>query len=320
MEQDPSIEGVRMKIFIAGATGVIGRRAVPLLLAAGHAVSAVGRSPDSRRLLASHGATALDVDLCDARALRPAIAGHDVVINLATHIPPSSAKIFFARAWRENDRLRKHASAALVDASLASGVTRYVQESFAPVYPDNGDRWIDESVPLRPVRYNRTVLDAENSAERFARGGGAYVILRFGAFYGVDALQTRDLVAYVKRGWVPLPGKPTAYMSSVCHEDAATAVAAALSVPAGAYNVVDDEPLTHADFAGSLARLLGAPPPRFPPAGMEFLLGSLGRMLARSLRISNAKLRGASDWRPRFASAREGWPAVVAGLRESAQH
>lgn len=306
-----------MKVFVTGATGVIGRRVVPLLRAAGHEVTGVGRSTAARDRIARQGANALPVDLFDPAAVRGAVAGHDAVINLATHIPGSSASMFMPWMWRENDRLRKQGSATLVDACLAESVGRYVQESFAPVYPDNGDHWIDELAPLNPVRYNRTILDAESSAQRFARGGGTHVILRFGGFYGPDAIQTRDLVSLVRRGWAPLPGPAAAYISSVSHDDAATAVVAALSLRGGAYNVVDDEPLTHAGFVGSLAKLLGAAPPRLPPAGIEALLGSLGRMLARSLRISNRKLRESSDWRPKFPSVRDGWPDVIAALRDA---
>jgi len=92
--------------------------------------------------------------------------------------------MFLRWAWRENDRLRRVASATLVDAALAAGVGRFVQESFAPVYPDCGDRWIDETVPIEPVRYTRTVAGAEASAIRFSQHGGSGIVLRFGAFYG----------------------------------------------------------------------------------------------------------------------------------------
>ncbi|HKS26158.1 MAG TPA: hypothetical protein VJZ76_25430 [Thermoanaerobaculia bacterium] len=95
------------------------------------------------------------------------------------------------------------------------------------------------------------------------------------------------------------------------HDDAASAVAAALDVPAGIYNVVDDEPVTHRDFVNSLADRLGVCHPKFPPAWTARLLGSLGETLARSQRISNRKLRGASSWAPKFPSVREGWAAIL---------
>jgi nucleoside-diphosphate-sugar epimerase len=209
-------------------------------------------------------------------------------------------------------------SALLVDAAIAAGAERYIQESFAPIYRDCGSQWIDERAPVQPARYNRTAIDAEQAAERFTRSGRTGVVLRFAAFYGPDSEQTRDLITFVRRGWAPIPGSPDSYFSSVAHDDAATAVVAALGVRAGVYNVADDEPLRRREFFDSLAAALGVAPPRLPPTWLVPLFGSLGETLARSLRISNRKLRGESGWAPRYPSVREGWRAVVAALHEAA--
>jgi 2-alkyl-3-oxoalkanoate reductase len=305
-----------MQIFITGATGVVGRRVIPLLIATGHQVSAVGRTAEKCAALARMGATPVQIDLFAADAVRRAVAGHQVVINLATHIPGSAA-MFLPGAWRANDRIRREASAILVEAALAAGAERFIQESFAPIYPDCGDQWIDEGMPIQPARYNATVVDAERSAERFTQREGAGVVLRFAAFYGPDSAQTRDLIAFVRRGWAPIPGADS-YFSSVAHDDAATAVVAALRVRAGVYNVVDDEPLRRRVFFDSLADALGVAPPKLPPAWTTLLFGSLGATLKRSLRISNRKLRNESGWAPQYPSVREGWRAVVTALREGA--
>jgi nucleoside-diphosphate-sugar epimerase len=303
-----------MRIFLTGATGVLGRRALPLLTGAGHSVTAVARRPQSRADLAREGASPIELDLFDADAVGKAVAGHDAVINLATHLP-AGFRAFLPGAWKENDRIRRVVSANLVDAALAGGAARFIQESFAPVYPDRGDQWIDERVPIAPVAYNRTVVDAERSAERFSGGGGTGVVLRFALLYGPDSWFTRDLIRYVRRGWAQVPGAADAYISSVSHDDAAAAVVAALGAAPGIYNVVDDEPMRRREFFDSLAGVLGVPPPRLPPHWLKYLFGSLGEMLARSLRISNRKLRDACGWAPRYPSMREGWPAVVAALR-----
>jgi nucleoside-diphosphate-sugar epimerase len=236
------------------------------------------------------------------------------VINLATHMPSSSTQLLRRSAWKENDRIRAVGSANLVDAALAEGVGRFVQESFAPVYPDRGDDWIDEQTPLRTASYNRTILDAENSAARFTAGGRTGVVLRFAGFYGPDSRFLQEAIGHVRHGRAFLPGAPGAYVSSISHDDAASAAAAALYIPAGVYNVVDDEPLTRRDYFESLAQALGIPAPRPFPVWMKLLLGSLSELLSRSLRISNLKLRSVSAWEPKYRSVREGWPSVVAAL------
>jgi nucleoside-diphosphate-sugar epimerase len=222
--------------------------------------------------------------------------------------------MFLRGAWRENDRIRREGSAILADAARAGGAGRFIQESFAPIYADGGDRWLDERWPLRPVRYNRTILDAEHTAKRFGETGGVGVILRFAAFYGPDAVHVHQLIGMVRRGWAPLPGSPDGYVSSVSHDDAAAAVVAALELPGGVYNVSDDEPLRRRELVDALADALEVPPPKLPPAWLAKHGGDLMELLSRSLRISNRALRAASSWVPRYPSLREGWRATLAEL------
>lgn len=218
-------------------------------------------------------------------------------------------------AWKENDRIRREASANLVVAALDAGAGRFIQESFAPIYADGGEQWIDETWPRLPVRYNRSVLDAERAAEDFIAKGGTGIVLRFAGFYAADAFQLRDMVGVIRKGWAPLPGSPSAFFSSIHHDDAASAVLAALRARAGTYNVSDDEPLRRREYVDTLAAALGTPPPKLPPAWLAWLGGSLTKLLARSQRISNRKLREETGWAPQYPSVREGWPAVLANLR-----
>jgi nucleoside-diphosphate-sugar epimerase len=311
----PQERRAAMKIFVTGATGVIGRRAVPLMIEAGHRVTAAARTTDSAAAIGRAGAVPVPIDLFDRDKIHRVVAGQDAVVNLATHIPASTMRMFLPGAWRENDRLRRTASANLVNAAIVRDVGRFVQESFAPIYPDCGDAWIDEQMPMRPVRYNRTVADAEASARRFVDSGGAGVVLRFAAFYGPDAVQSRDMIAMVRRGWAPLPGAPEAFISSVSHDDAASAVVAALGAPAGIYNVADDEPLRRREFADTLAALVDVPPPKFLPWWITRLMGSMGELMARSERISARKLRDETGWKPKYPSVREGWRTTLEALR-----
>jgi len=303
-----------LRVLVTGASGVVGRRVVPMLAEAGHVVTAAARTPEKRAALERAGAAAVDLDLFDSNAVARAVSGQDAVLNLATHMPASSFRLFLPGAWRENDRIRREGSAILSRQAAAAGVSRFIQESFAPIYVSRGDEWIDESDPVQTVRYNRTILDAERSAEEFSGSGRVGVVLRFAAFYGPDARLLQDFVDSVGRGFAPLPGPPDAFISSVSHDDAASAAEAALTLPEGIYNVADDEPVTHREYGDSLARALGVAPPKLPPAWITLLMGSLGELLSRSLRISNRKLRDATSWKPSLPGVREGWAAALATM------
>jgi 2-alkyl-3-oxoalkanoate reductase len=298
-----------MRVVVFGATGVIGRRVVPLILREGHRVTAVGRSPDRLRSLGSQGASTKALDLFDRDAIKQAVAGQDAIVNLATAIPRSDLGMLFRSAWKETDRIREHFSALLADEALAAGVRTFIQESFAPIYVDAGDRWVTEADATRPVSYNQTTLKAEASVERFARQGGRGVVLRFAYFYGPNDRFTEDVFGYAARGWLPLLGSPDAYFSTCHHDDAATAAAAALNLPSGIYNVVDNDPMTHRQFGDALSAIAKVPVPKPPPQWLVRLTGGLGETMARSLRISNAKLRQ-SGWSPQHPTARAGWEAA----------
>jgi nucleoside-diphosphate-sugar epimerase len=307
-----------MRVFVAGATGALGRRVVPMLVRQGHDVSAVGRTAEKRAALAAEGARPIAVDLFDAEAVRRAVGDAEVIVNLATAVP-AGLRIVLPWSWHPMDRIRREVSANLVRAAVGgSTVGRVIQESFAPIYLDHGDGWVDESAPLRPTAYNRTVLEAEAQAAGFSRSGRSGVVLRFGYLYGPGDPATRMLLEAVRRGWYPLIGDPDGYWSWVAHDDAAAAIVAALEVPAGAYNVVEDRPLRRREVAAGIARLEGVPLPRLLPRWAWPLGGATGSLLARSLRISNRKLRAVSDWAPRYPSVLDGLAAVVAPDRDLA--
>ena len=302
-----------MKIFVAGATGVIGRRVVTLLLKRGWTVTAVARAAGKVRELGRMGARPELADLFDPAAVARAVEGHDAVCNLTTHIP-SSSRAMLPFAWRQNDLIRKFVSRNLVEAAIRAGAGRYIQESFAPMYPSCGERWIDEHSSVSPAPHVRSAITAEYHAKKFTEAGGAGVVLRFAYFYGPDSHHTLDAVRMVKAGWAAAFGSPGGYISSIDTDDAARAVVAALSVPAGVYNVADDEPVTKREFFASLAGALGVPPPRFLPPFVARLAGSVGETLARSQRISNRLFKERSGWSPAYPSVREGFPALVRQL------
>lgn len=305
-----------LRVFVAGGTGVIGRRVVPALVAAGHEVVASSRSEAGIGTLKSFGAQPVSMNLMDASDVRRALGKPDIVVNLSTHIPRSTtvALLPWAGAWRENDRVRKIGAANVAAAARLAGADCVIQESFAPVYEDHGGEWIDERWRVRPARYNRTVLDAEAAIAQFTKFGGRGIVLRFAYFYGPDSRATREMAQSVKRGVSPMIGPPDAYLSSVSHDDAAAAVVEALHLPAGTYNVADDEPITRREWIESLAGALGVSPPRPLPGWLTALGGSTTELLSRSQRISNRKLRELSEWRPAVACVRDAWPAILPQL------
>ncbi len=302
-----------MRIFITGATGVIGRRVIPQLAAEGHQITAIGRTLTKRAALEQSGAKAVDVDLFSADQVLNAVRGHDAIINLATAIP-STFRLLRPGAWKENDRIRRNASRNLAEAARAEGVPRLVQESFALIYQDQGEAWIEEEMPFKPAPHTKSVLAAEEAANSFAESGGTGVILRFGLFYGPDSRQTVEMINLARRGWAALPGPAESYISSVSHDDAAAAVVAGLEIPAGIYNVVDDEPLRRREFFSSLAQELDIKTPQLLPAWVQVLMGSVGESVARSLRISNQKLRRTSGWAPNDPSVRVGWKGCLKAI------
>lgn len=302
-----------MKWFVAGATGVVGRRAVAALVKGGHDVTGVARSDERAATLSALGAVPVILDVFDSTEMRRVVEGHEVVCNLATHIPPIS-RAALPRAWAENDRIRREVSRNLVDAALATGATRYVQESIAFMYEDRGDLWIDEDVPLDPPTRGRAVVEAEAQVHRFTEGGGAGVVLRFGQFYAADASHSLAMVSLVRKRLPALPGPPGAYSPPIHGDDAGAAVAAAAQVTAGFYNVVDDEPVTREEYNRVVAASVGAKPPLLTGAAALKVGGEAGRFYGRSQRVGNARFRQAAGWAPRYPSVREGWPAVAAEM------
>jgi len=296
-----------MKIFLAGGTGVVGTRALPALVAAGHDVTTVARTENKADLVRSLGGDPVTVDLFDATAVATAVVGHEVVVNLATSIP-SLIKAARPGAWTTNERLRSEASAHLVDGALTAGAARYVQESICFPYQDHGDQWIDEDHPVDHAGPFSGARDAEAAARRFAEIGGVGVVLRFAQFYAPDSSHTQAFNAAARRRINPFVGPPEGYTSFIHAEDAGAAVVAALNGPSGTYNVVDDEPVTRAEAGRIVADALGVKPPWTIPKALRATSPGSAKLLMRSLRVSHAHFTEATGWTPTHPSIRGAWP------------
>lgn len=299
-----------MRVFVLGGTGAIGRPAVAALLDAGHEVSALARSEERAAGLRDLGARPVRGSIFDHDGLALAFRGHHAVVNLATS-QPSTAQFLWLRAWRDTERIRTEGAATVVDAALTAGVEAVLQESVVMLYADQGAEWVDESAPVDEFPMARGNHAAERSAHRFSDAGGVGIVLRFGFFYGTGARHAEQFLTMGRFGVVPVLGRPDGYLSSIHVDDGGRAVAAALDLPAGIYNVVDDEPLTKRDYAAAIASAAGRTPLIRGPGRLAELLGHRTTSLTRSVRATNAKLRAATDWRPRYPSGREGWPAMA---------
>ena len=305
-----------MKVFIAGGTGAIGSHAVPALIKAGHTVTALARTPEKAAILTKQGAKPVTVSIFDRAALTAAFARHDAVINLTSAIPPMT-QFMRTAAWRDNDRVRTEGSAAIVDAAMAAGVTRVLQESVAMLYPDGGTAWIDEDVPTDRYPMAHANLAAEANAKRFSDTGGIGIVLRFGWFYGPGATHSEQFLAFARRRVCVMMGRPDGYVSSIHMADGGAAVAAALHASAGTFNVVDNEPLTKRNYADALATAAGKQAWLYYPGRLALLLGERSTSLTRSLRVSNERFKAATGWSPHYPSAREGWNATAAALAQN---
>lgn len=299
-----------MRVFVAGGTGAVGCHAIRALVDGGHAVTAVARTPEKAAALAADGAEALSISIFDRAALTAAFDGHDAIVNLTSAIPPMS-QFMNTKAWANNDRVRTEGSAAIVDAAIAAGVGRVVQESVSMLYPDRGAEWIDESVATDLFPMARANLAAEANANRFSTTGGTAVVLRFGWFYGPGAAHSEQFLALARWHVCVVMGRSAGYVSSIHVTDAGAAVVAALRAPAGTFNIVDDEPLQKRDFANALAVAAGKTAWLRVPGRAALLLGDRSTSLTRSLRVKNARFRSVTGWAPQYPSAREGWIATA---------
>lgn len=293
-----------MRVFVTGATGVLGRAAVASLLAAGHSVTGLARTPAKRDLVESMGAQPAAAKLLDIASLGAALEGFDAVCNLATSIPVGMAARW-PGAWRENDRLRTQGSANLVQAAKAAGVRRVVQESVSFVYADGGDEWISETSPLAVTRAVEPAAVAECNASDFRCKSRESVVLRFGNFVGDDAM-TRWRLSLARAGRPIGIGDPAGWAHVVHPSDAGAAVVAALLAPSGVYNV-GAEPVRRAELFGVFGEAAGRPAVAFLPKLAVTLAGERLEPLTRSHRVDSHKLHEATGWKPTHHSFESSW-------------
>lgn len=299
-----------MKVLLLGATGVAGRAALPLLVGAGHEVSAHVRTAAKATTVAAAGAVAVRGDASDPDQLKAWLTGCDAVIDLRVSIPGAS-RAALPWAWREYARLRDHACGQVVDAAMSAGVSRVVRDTVTMVYADGGDDWLDETSAVDAAGSLAANLAAEQHLARFTAAGGVGVSLRFSGFYGATDEFSQELMRAARSGRALLTGNPNGYSSAVHTDDVGTAILTSLPAPAGIYNVADDEPLRRSELIPILAAAAGRADLRTYPAWATRIASAPVRALSRSHRISAGRLNGLG-WRPSVPSRRTGWPQAFA--------
>jgi nucleoside-diphosphate-sugar epimerase len=282
----------------------MGRSTIAALHDAGHTVVGLVRSSKAAAEVAARGAEPVVGDLFDGERITAAMRGCDAVINFATRVPIGFTMLLPV-AWRTNDRIRSHGAAIVAAAAREAGVGRLVQQSLSFVYADYGDDWIDEHSSIELTRASEPVVVAEGEVDEFTRAGGVGVSLRFGQIAGNDGT-TAWLLRRARAGRPTGIGAPDSWAHVVHTDDVGTAAAAALTVPAGAYNV-GAEPVKRGDLADTLALVGGRKDGTFISAPMMWLGGQRLEMISRSQRVSSQRFSDRSGWYPTYPKLTPDW-------------
>ncbi len=314
-----------MKIFVAGATGVVGRRLVPLLVRAGHEVVGMSRSAERAEALESFGVRGVVGDVFDPRGLADLLAEirPETVVYQVTDIPRALDPGKTEEQFAANVLVRSVGTRNLVQAAAAAGARRVVAQSYAHVYAPIGD-WIKiesdelddgDHVPAGRRRNVEAVVALERAV--LTTPGIEGVALRYGALYGPGTAfdpAGGSVADLVRARHYPLVGGGTGWTSFVHVEDAAAAAVLALDGPPGVYNITDDRPAPASEWLPYYAAALGGPPPRHVPA---LAVRALGRehFAFRSTRqraADNRKARSRLGFTPEYLTWREGWSGETA--------
>jgi nucleoside-diphosphate-sugar epimerase len=310
-----------MRVFLAGATGVIGRRLVPLLIAEGHQVTGMIRSPQKAAELRAMGAEPAIADALDANSVLAAVrdAHPDALIHQLTSLPRRIDPRKIKRDFVINDRLRSEGTRILVQAAQAAGATRIVAQSIAFAYAPGpagrlhreSDALVGDEAPANFKRSARALRDLEDAVL-----GADGLVLRYGYFYGPGSAIASDgsMGEDVARRRMPIVGKGQGVWSFIHIDDAARATANALTHgESGPYNIVDDDPAPVAEWLPALAEALRAPRPlRVPTAIARLAAGGYGvAIMTKAQGASNELARAALRWAPQHPSWRDGFQTAL---------
>lgn len=320
-----------MRVFVAGASGVIGHRLVPKLIANGHEVVATTRTPEKIEKLRALGAEAMVVDGLDASAVAEAVARAEpeVVIHQMTALTGAGNLRRFDDEFAVTNELRTRGTDHLLAAAEASGARRFSAQSFTGwASTREGGQVKTEEGPLdpNPPAAQRKTLEAIRYLETAVTNAPSIegLVLRYGVFYGPGTSigEGGDVVEMVRRRRLPIIGAGTGIWSFIHVDDAAAATLAAVERGApGIYNIVDDEPAAVSEWLPYLAECLGAKPPRRVPTWLGRLAaGEVGVSMMTQIRgSSNAKAKRELGWHPRYKSWRDGFRSGLGDTKAALQ-
>jgi nucleoside-diphosphate-sugar epimerase len=304
----------KMRVFIAGATGVLGRRLIQQFRAQGDTVVGLVRGSVGERAVTSLGGEGRHANLFDADALAHAAEGCDVVIHAATSIPVKTKPT--PEDWEMNDQIRRNGTRALTDCAAKIGARLYIQQSVIWVARPLDGSFFDEDSPSCPDSVSVSALDGENIArEAGAQSGFDVTVLRCGWFYGADAPHTKVFADSLRKRQLPIISNGNAVWACLHLDDAASAfLTAAKAKQSGIWHIVDDYPVRVRDFIKYFAERLAAPSPLHVPVWLARLAaGSYATdFFTLSSRTSNSRFRRDFGWIPQFPSFKEGIDQSVA--------
>jgi 2-alkyl-3-oxoalkanoate reductase len=304
-----------MNVFIAGATGAVGRALIPKLIEHGHAVTGTTRSPARADSIRALGATPAVADGLDREAVVSAVraAQPDVIVHQMTALAGLGDPRKFQRSFAATDRLRTEGTDNLLAAAAEVGATVVAQSYAGWPYEPVGGPVKDEDAPLMadPPKQMRGTVAALRHVEGAVTAAGG-MALRYGGFYGPGTGLVRggEQWKLVQARKFPIVGDGGGIWS-FCHiDDAASATLAALEhpVPGAVLNICDDEPAPVRDWLPGLAQAIGAKPPRRVPRFVGRLLGPhVIQLMCEARGASNARAKALLDWTPGVPTWREGF-------------
>ena len=310
-----------MRVFVAGGTGVVGRRLVPQLVARGHQVTATTTGPGKLGLLEQLGADGVVMDGLDAVSVGGAVAAArpDAIVHQMTAISPAHAgkpdMKHMDRFFATTNRLRTEGTDHLLAAAEAAGVSHVVAQSFGSFNGIRTGGWVKtEDDPLEPMTGTSAEpqMAAINHVEAVVVGAGG-AAMRYGGFYGPGA--SDDQLELVRKRQFPLVGGGTGYLSWVHLDDAASATVLAVEQQAqGVFSIVDDEPAPASEWLPSLAAAAGARKPMRVPTWLARLIaGDVAvAMMTEGRGFSNAKAKRELGWELTYPSWRQGFKMEAA--------